>query len=108
MESLSVLFPTDEYFSICLVGSALSGYSEQDPDTNPQHPSAFNPTTNDQILHPLNDNGHVTPQIQQTGNRFKPQQPVLGEQNLMTKNKPFREKKKKITSKNKIKIIIIN
>ncbi|XP_067253271.1 fibrillin-2 [Chanodichthys erythropterus] len=80
---------SDEYVNICLVGSDLTGYRKEDPDMNPQHRSSFNPTTNDQILHPLNDNGHMIPQIHQTlqisqipqipgnDNRFKTQQPVF-------------------------------
>uniref|UniRef100_A0A671NV91 Fibrillin 2a n=1 Tax=Sinocyclocheilus anshuiensis TaxID=1608454 RepID=A0A671NV91_9TELE len=81
---------SDEYFRICLVVSALSGFSEEDPDLHPQHRSGFRPTSNDRILRPPNDNGRITPQIHQipgNGNGFKPQQPVVGEQILMTMNK---------------------
>uniref|UniRef100_A0A8C2A5X6 Fibrillin-1 n=1 Tax=Cyprinus carpio TaxID=7962 RepID=A0A8C2A5X6_CYPCA len=54
---------SDEYYRICLVGSALSGFSEEHPDMPSQLPSGFRPASNDQILHTLNNNGLITPQI---------------------------------------------
>ncbi|KAI2642446.1 Fibrillin-2 [Labeo rohita] len=86
---------SDEYFRICLVGSALSGFGEEDPDTHPQHPSGFSSASTDQIPHPLNDNGLIKPQVHRipqipqisgNGNGFKSRRPVVGEQNK-TKNK---------------------
>ncbi|KTG46068.1 hypothetical protein cypCar_00033564, partial [Cyprinus carpio] len=77
---------SDEYYRICLVGSALSGFSEEHPDMPSQLPSGFRPASNDQILHTLNNNGLITPQIHHipqipqisgNGHGFKPQRPVV-------------------------------
>ncbi|RXN13923.1 fibrillin-1 [Labeo rohita] len=77
---------SDEYFRICLVGSALSGFGEEDPDTHPQHPSGFSSASTDQIPHPLNDNGLIKPQVHRipqipqisgNGNGFKSRRPVV-------------------------------
>lgn len=71
------------------MGSALSGFSEEHPDMPSQLPSGFRPASNDQILHTLNNNGLITPQIHHipqipqisgNGHGFKPQRPVVGEQ----------------------------
>ncbi|XP_043105727.1 fibrillin-2 [Puntigrus tetrazona] len=56
---------SDEYFRICLVGSALRGFSEEDA----QRPSTFSP---DQTLDPL-----IKPQISASGHGFRAQRPAV-------------------------------
>lgn len=69
------------------MGSALRGFSEEDPDMLPQLPSGFSPASSDKIL---NINGLITPQIHHipqipqisaNGHGFKLQRPAVGEQN---------------------------